>query len=75
MRECIRKRFRAALLSVTAIALSGLLYSSNSNAEDSSNLVSIIPAESKSQLWINPGMASYHFQQDKNFNNGIGVQD
>ena len=68
MRVCIRKKFKVALFS--AIALSGLLFSVNSFAEDTSNLINIVPAEPKSQLWINPGMASYHFQQDKNFNNG-----
>ena len=40
---------------------------SESNDND---LVRIIEPQTKSQLWINPGMASYHFQQDKNFNNG-----
>jgi hypothetical protein len=34
------------------------------------DLVRIIEPQTKSQLWINPGMASYHFQQDKNLNNG-----
>ena len=68
MRVCVRKNYKVALFS--AIALSGLLFSVNSFAEDTSNLINIVPAEPKSQLWINPGMASYHFQQDKNFNNG-----
>ena len=68
MRVCIRKKFKVALFS--AITLSGLLFSVNSFAEDTRNPISIVPAEPKSQLWINPGMASYHFQQDKNFNNG-----
>jgi hypothetical protein len=27
-----------------------------------------IEPQTKSELWLNPGMASYHFQQDKNFN-------
>lgn len=39
-------------------------------ASESDNLVQIIEPETKSQFWINAGMASYHFQQDKNFNNG-----
>ena len=68
MRVCIRKNYKVALFS--AIALSSSLFSVNSFAEDSSNPFSIIQSEPKSQLWINPGMASYHFQQDKNFNNG-----
>jgi hypothetical protein len=70
MRANTRKNLKVPLFSIITIALTGLLYSANSNAEDSSSLVSIVPAEPKSQLWVNPGMASYHFQQDKNFNNG-----
>ena len=69
MKVRIRKKFKAALLSVITITLSGLPYSAKSFASNSSSLVSIAPAEPKSQLWINPGMASYHFQQDKNFKN------
>lgn len=47
-------------------------YSIKSTAllRDSSNLINIVPTESKSQPWINPGMASYRLQQGKNFNNG-----
>lgn len=40
------------------------------NASGSNDLMQIIDPQTKSQLWINPGMMSYHFQQDKNFNNG-----
>lgn len=44
-----------------------LAQDSGSSSED---LIYLIKPETKSQLWINPGMVSYHFQQDKNFNNG-----
>jgi hypothetical protein len=69
MKMRIRKKFKAALLSTVTIALISSLYSAKSYADNSSSLVGIVPAEPKSQLWINPGLASYHFQQDKNFNN------
>ena len=39
-------------------------------AAESDDLIQLISPEIKSQLWINLGMISYHFQQDKNFNNG-----
>ena len=50
------------------LILSALL--NQAQASESNSLVKIIDPQSKSQLWINPGMVSYHFQQDKNFNNG-----
>jgi hypothetical protein len=37
-------------------------------ATELSNPFTIIEPENKSELWINPGMATYHFQQDRNFN-------
>jgi hypothetical protein len=33
-------------------------------------LVSLIEPEKRSQVWINPGFVSYHFDQSKNLNNG-----
>ena len=33
-------------------------------------LFSIIEPEKRSQVWINPGFVSYHFDQSKNLNNG-----
>ena len=44
--------------------------SNTCQAAESDGVFSIIKPETKSQLWVNPGMVSYHFQQDKNFNNG-----
>lgn len=61
-RSVIKYAF-AALLILPALVDQAL-------ASESNSLVQIIDPQIKSQLWINPGMASYHFQQDKNFNNG-----
>jgi hypothetical protein len=54
---------------IAALLIVPILYG-QANASGSNNLVQIIDPQIKSQLWINPGMVSYHFQQDKNFNNG-----
>jgi hypothetical protein len=39
-------------------------------ATEPDDVFQMIKPETRSQLWVNPGMVSYHFQQDKNFNNG-----
>ena len=46
--------------------------SSNTDLSDSKgdSLFQLIQPKSKNQLWINPGMASYHFQKDQNLNGG-----
>jgi hypothetical protein len=41
---------------------------STNNASD--DFIRLIKSENKNQLWINPGMVSYHFQKDQNLNNG-----
>jgi hypothetical protein len=38
------------------------------NAQE--KIVSLIEPEARSQVWINPGFVSYHFDQSKNLNNG-----
>jgi hypothetical protein len=38
------------------------------HSQNSQSLFSVVEPQSKSALWINPGMASYHFDQNKNFN-------
>jgi len=41
------------------------------------NLIQIIQPESKSQVWVNPGMVSYHLQTNQNLNGdnwGAGVE-
>jgi len=47
------------------------------HAQQSNSWIEIIEPQSKSELWINPGMYSYHFQKDQNLNNnnwGIGLE-
>ena len=39
--------------------------------------IEVIEPNSKSEIWINPGMYSYHFQKDQNLNNnnwGVGLE-
>lgn len=43
---------------------------SSSDADKSDSLFQILEPKTKNQLWVNPGMVSYHFQQDKNLNGG-----
>lgn len=53
--------------------MSALLISSPTFANETSSsddFFQIIKPQSQSQLWINPGMVSYHFQKDQNLNNG-----
>ena len=64
--------FSAALI----MALSNL-FAISAIADDSSSWIHVVEPESKSELWINPGMYSYHFQKDQNLNNnnwGIGLE-
>lgn len=53
---------------VTAIHL-GLL-SDVALSADSEDVVQLITPKAQSQLWLNAGMASYHFQTDQNLNGG-----
>jgi hypothetical protein len=46
-------------------------------AEQVNSWVELIESQSKSEIWINPGMYSYHFQKDQNLNNnnwGVGLE-
>jgi hypothetical protein len=45
-----------------------LLGSALANAQE--KLISMVEPETRSQLWVNPGFASFHFDQSKNLNNG-----
>lgn len=39
--------------------------------------IEVIEPKPKSEIWINPGMYSYHFQKDQNLNNnnlGVGLE-
>jgi hypothetical protein len=54
-----------------------LFFTSPPQAQQSNSWIEIIEPQSKSELWINPGMYSYHFQKDQNLNNnnwGIGFE-
>ena len=56
---------------VTAAALlAPTIFYGQAFASESNDFVQIIEPKTESQLWVNAGMVSYHFQQDKNFNNG-----
>lgn len=59
---------------ISAIFLLTHLSATSSQAQGTTSsfddLVYLIKPESKSQLWVNPGMVSYHFQKDQNLNNG-----
>ena len=43
---------------------------SSSDTNKSDSLFQILEPKTKNQLWINPGMVSYHFQKDQNLNGG-----
>lgn len=62
----------ARLLAFWAILISAPGYAEESakDEEIAWDWLSWHDYESRNQLWINPGMASYHFQTEKNFNNG-----
>ena len=54
-----------------------LFFISTSSAQESNTWVNVIEPQSKSEIWINPGMYSYHFQKDQNLNNnnwGVGLE-
>ena len=47
------------------------------SAQESTSWVRVIEQEAKKEVWVNPGMYSYHFQKDQNLNNnnwGIGLE-
>lgn len=54
-----------------------LLYVPHISAQVSDSIFEVIEPQSKSELWINPGIYSYHFQQDQNLNGnnwGFGIE-
>jgi hypothetical protein len=54
-----------------------LFFISISSAQESNAWINVIEPQSKSEIWINPGMYSYHFQKDQNLNNnnwGVGLE-
>jgi hypothetical protein len=59
-----------ALFRATSLLTLGTVLASNSSAAQSNDFFQIITPQAKSELWINPGLVSRHFQQDKGLNNG-----
>ena len=54
-----------------------LFFISPVSAYESKAWIEVIEPKAKSELWINPGMYSYHFQKDQNLNNnnwGVGLE-
>jgi len=46
-------------------------------AQESNGWIEIIDPKPKNEVWVNPGMYSYHFQKDQNLNNnnwGVGLE-
>jgi len=65
------KLYLHALACVLAAVFTITTGPSHAQGTDSADdFIHLITPETKNQLWLNPGMASYHFQQDKNFNGG-----
>jgi hypothetical protein len=52
------------------VAIAGALLLTSNLASAQEKLISIVKPEARSQIWINPGFVSYHFDQNKNLNNG-----
>jgi hypothetical protein len=53
----------------------GLILSAAACGAEASGFISIAESKPVSELWLNPGFYSYHFQKDKGFNNsnfGLG---
>ena len=55
------------------LVLASNLMSSSASAQDSQSFFGLVEPKSKNEPWINPGMASYHFDLNKNFNGSIWV--
>lgn len=67
------KRLSPLRLVYLAAGLIFTAYNSNIQAQGtdtSDNFFQVLEPKTQSQLWINPGMVSYHFQRDQNLNNG-----
>ena len=65
---------RSLALSIFTCVSIGL---SNHCLADSYGPLEIIPVKEKSQLWLNPGLYSYHFDRNKDFNSinyGFGAE-
>ena len=54
-----------------------LFFTYEIRAEQVNSWIEVIEQQPKSELWVNPGMYSYHFQKDQNLNNnnwGLGLE-
>ena len=61
---------------IALIASVGVLFSAQCQSESYGPLELIVPIE-KNELWLNPGLYSYHFDQNKDFNSinyGFGAE-
>ena len=54
----------------TAPASTNTPSNTDSSSDTGDSLFQILEPKTKNQLWINPGMVSYHFQKDQNLNGG-----
>lgn len=64
-------KFNQLLLVIVFLPISGI------SLANSYGPIEVIEPSAKSELWINPGLVSYHFDQNKDFNAvnyGIGVE-
>ena len=54
-----------------------LLFQCAIQAQEDTSWIELVNPKSKSELWINPGMYSYHLQTDQHLNNnnwGVGLE-
>lgn len=71
----IRNKYIGISFSILCFSLLTLF--SGVSSATSYGPVDVVEAVDKSELWINPGLYSYHFDQNKNFNSinyGIGAE-
>ena len=64
-------KFNQLLLVIVFLPISGIALANSYGPFE------VIEPSAKSELWINPGLVSYHFDQNKDFNAvnyGIGVE-
>jgi hypothetical protein len=74
--SALQIHIKAVAASVLLILATNLL-NGTAYAQNEESPIGLVEPQSKSEFWINPGMASYHFEQDKNFNGanwGAGLE-
>ena len=71
MRPNLLPRLHKAIPVITFTAIA--MQTSVALATEPDDVFQMIKPETRNQLWINPGMVSYHFQQDKNLMATIGA--